>query len=172
LPITLSTPVLYYVIFFSVLILSGLLIFRRVRRLAQERQLKVKLRDYQSPLAPDAQIYRSLRLAEKAGYPLPDLEKAFKIYLLRSYQVPFFDLTEAAAMAYFKRQWPQLKEMRISASKILSEISDLKAKSAIAINQQGQGEEKNDLNELLQKIFRFIDQTEKVLSQNTRGGEE
>jgi len=149
--------------------LSGLLLFLRLRRLAQERELRVKLRDYQSPLAPDTQIYRSLRLAEKAGYPLPDLEKAFKIYLLRSYQVPFFDLTETAAMAYFKRQWPQLKEVRVSAGKILNEFSDLKKKGVGAESEQEK--EKNDHSELLQKIFRFIDQTEKVLSQNTRGGE-
>lgn len=154
LPLTLSTPVSYYVVFLLSLLALGLFIVLQLRRISYERALKNKLRDYQSPLAPDAQIYRAIRLAEKVGYPIADLEKAFKLYLLRRFELPIFDLTESSAMRYFKRRWPHLKELRLSAYKILTELTDLQKKDEVRAEDQA-----NTLS-LIRKIYKFIESTE------------
>lgn len=160
LPITLSTPLSYYIIFLASLLALGLLVFLKLRSLSYEKQLKSKLRDYESPLAPDTQIYRAIRLAEKAGYPMADLEKAFKIYLLRRYEVPMFDLSEAAALKYFKRRWPELKELRLSAYKILTELIDQQKRE-----EGGRKEGSADILSLISKIYKFIETTESKMQQ-------
>lgn len=155
LPIGIHIP-LYYYLLLTVLILlvAGFSIYR-IRRSMYYKKLKEKLTTHSSPLEPDTQFYRSIRLSEKAGYPLEQIEKAFRLYNLRAYQLPMFDLTNERITKYFRRNFPEQKSTRQNLNKILGEFEALQTHRDLSVA---------DKNEFVKKLHRYVS-THKGLDQ-------
>ncbi len=147
LPIGIPTPLYYYLLLaLMILLLAGYSAYR-VRRSIYYKKLKEKLTKHNSPLEPDTQFYRSIRLAEKAGYPLEQVEKAFRLYNLRAYQLPMFDLTNERISKYFRRNLPQHKITRQNLNKILSEFEELHKHRELSVA---------DRSEFIKKLHRYV----------------
>jgi hypothetical protein len=152
-PITLSVPMSYYIIILSVVVFTCLYSFFKIKRLNYYRKLKEKLAVHDSPTDPDVQFYRSVRLSEKQSYPLKSLEEAFRLFCLRTYEIPLFDLSDEKAVSYFKHNSPALKAERLQLQKALQEFITLKA--------QEQNLEFEDKNEFVKKLYRFVEQSKR-----------
>lgn len=147
LPIGIHTPVYYYLVLaFVIILLAGYSAYR-IRRNIYYKKLKEKLTKYNSPLEPDTQFYRSIRLAEKAGYPLEQVEHAFRLYNLRAYQLPMFDLNNARILKYFRRNFPQNKNTRQNLNKILGEFEELHKNRELSVS---------DRSEFIKKLHRYV----------------
>ena len=149
LPISIATPVYYYLLL-TAFILSGVVyaIFK-AKRLSYYRKLKEKLNDYNSPVAPDTQFYKSIRIAEKTDYPLEQIEKAFRLYNLRAYQLPLFELTNERILRYFKRNFPQYKSTRSQLIKLLGELEDMQKHSHTLTLM--------DKQEFIKRLYRYVE---------------
>lgn len=147
LPIGIHTPLYYYLMLTLLILLIAGYSAYRVRRSIYYKKLKEKLTKHSSPLEPDTQFYRSIRLAEKAGYPLEQVEKAFRLYNLRAYQLPMFDLTNERISKYFRRNFPQYKNTRQSLNKILGEFEELQKQRELL---------EADRNEFIKKLHRYV----------------
>lgn len=159
LPLSLSWPAFYFFMLFGFILTISVLsavLFWRHRRM---KKLISGLKQYESSLEPDLQFYRTLRLLEKQGYPLAEVEKCFKLFVVRAFQVPFFELSIPQALGFFKKRYPQFKKTRASVERLLNDfeiIQNNKTKSDL-----------NNIQELVQKLYRFIDsqETQVVLKQ-------
>jgi hypothetical protein len=108
-----------------------------------------RLKNFDSPLPADSQFYKELRKSEKKDYPMSELERLSKVYILRSYKVPIFELSSRAVIGYIKKTKPRLKSERRLIFNLLKDIDLLK---------------KNDNFEKRKKfvdqMYRFVDLTE------------
>ena len=147
LPIGIHIPLSYYLLLSLLVVLLAGYSTYRVRRNIYYKKLKEKLTKHSSPLEPDTQFYRSIRLAEKAGYPLEQVEKAFRLYNLRTYQLPMFDLTNERILKYFRRNFPQHKSTRQNLNKILGEFEELQKNRELSVS---------DRNEFIKKLHRYV----------------
>jgi hypothetical protein len=150
LPLSIAVPALYYFIVLLVVVVVTGLVVLRARRLSYYRKLKLKLKQYNSPVDPDTQFYKSIRQAEKLDYPLEKVESAFRLYVLRSYNLPLFDLSDERVARYFKRNYPAHKSTRASLKKLLSEFEELRKKPSTALSTE-------DKREFVKKLYRFVD---------------
>jgi hypothetical protein len=148
LPISFAVPLSYYLYFAGLVVLILLFFILKARRLNYYRKLKNKLNQYNSPVDPESQFYRSVRTAEKHGYPLSELEKAFKLYNLRSYRLPLFDLSNERAIRYFKRNYPEHKEARLQLQRLLGEFESLNQIPDVDNERK---------TELVKKLYRYVD---------------
>jgi hypothetical protein len=130
------------------------LLINRVRRAARFARLIADLQQYRSSMTPDMQFYKTLRQEEKQGYPLVPLENAFRLYVLRTFQVPMFALNNRQILQFFKKRKPAFKTERQQLDRLLSEFEELK-KSKIEISPE-------DKSELLHKMYRFVDRTQNL----------
>ena len=147
LPIGIHTPLYYYLLLtLMILLLAGYSAYR-IRRNIYYKKLKEKLTKYNSPIEPDTQFYRSVRLAEKAGYPLEQVEKAFRLYNLRAYQLPMFELNNERILKYFRRNYPQHKNTRQNLNKILGEFEELHKHHELSVP---------DKSEFIKKLHRYV----------------
>ncbi len=147
LPIGIHTPLYYYLLLSLVILLLAGYSAYRVRRSIYYKKLKEKLTKYNSPLEPDTQFYRSIRLAEKADYPLEQVENAFRLYNLRAYQLPMFDLNNERISKYFRRNFPQHKNTRQNLNKILGEFEELHKHRELSVS---------DRSEFIKKLHRYV----------------
>lgn len=148
-PISIAIPYYYYVIVVVAVLVVGLFAVFRLKRISYYRQLKAKLKMYSSPVDPDMQFYKTVRQAEKLEYPIDKLEQAFKLYNVRAYQLPMFDLPNDRVMKYFKRNYPQHKNTRLVLHKILGEFEELQKKSKDISFVEKQ--------EFVKKLYRYVD---------------
>lgn len=149
LPMVMSVPPLYYFLLLAGVILLAVAVWRRARKFAYYRDLKNKISSYGSPISPDSQFYKNIRAAEKNDYPLAKLDEAFRLYVLRAYQLPMFDLNNAKILKYFKHTLPAQKEARSALQKILAEFEEL---------QKRQDVEALDRAAFVKKLYRFVEQ--------------
>lgn len=152
-PVSLSIPLSYFIIVLAAVVLTGLYTFFKVKRLNYYRKLKEKLAVHESPTDPDVQFYRSVRASEKLGYPLLSLEQAFRLFCLRTYDLPMYDLSDEKVIRYFKHNSPSLKTERIQLQKILEEF--------VALKVQEKNLEFETKNEFVRKLYRFVEQSKK-----------
>lgn len=147
-PLTIAVPTSYYFYALGVVAAFVLYLIIKGRRLNYYRKLKNKLTEYNSPVDPESQFYRAVRSAEKQGYPIEELENAFRLYSLRSYQLPLFDLTDARVIRYFRRNYPEHKEARVQLQKLLGEFEVLKQAQMVNDERKSQ---------LVKKMYKFVD---------------
>jgi hypothetical protein len=102
-------------------------------------------------LDPDTQFYRSMRQLEKLSYPPAELERAFRLYVLRSYDLPMFDLSNQKILKYCRHQHPRLKAMRLQLAKILEDFDSLKA---VAVEPGAQAVE---IATLVERLYKFVE---------------
>lgn len=148
-PVSIQIPVYYFIFVIAVVVLVALFTVFRFKRISYYRKLKAKLKNYSSPLEPDMQFYKSVRMAEKLEYPVDKLEQAFRLYNLRAYQLPLFDLSNDRVMKYFKRNYPQYKSTRLVLHKLLGEFEELNKKSKDLSFQEKQ--------DFVKKLYRYVD---------------
>lgn len=153
LPIKMNFPILYWV--FLALVILGLLIFIsvKVRRFLYYKSLKNELKNYESAIDPDTQFYRTLRSLEKKVYPLSELERAFRLYCLRTYQIPSFVLSDEKLIKYFKHNLPGEQKVRLQLQKLLGEFEQFR--------NVPQTWEEADRADFIKKLYRFVDQHKK-----------
>lgn len=154
-PLRLEWPALYFILAVAaaVLLLVGLIF--QLRRAARFAKLIADLKEYNSSIEPDLQFYKSLRVLEKQNYPIPELEKSFRLYVLRAFGVPMFVLNQRQIINFLKKRKPQFKVERQQIDKLLSEFEEISKKNSAEIK----AEEKQ---ELIHKMYRFVDRTQNV----------
>jgi hypothetical protein len=148
-PLALNVPLAYWLYLAGAILLVAVYLIIKGKRLAYYSKLKAGLVKYSSPVEPDTQFYKAVRAAEKAGYPLEQLEKAFRLYNVRAYKLPLFELPDEKIQRYFRRNYPEQKNTRIALQKILNEFSELAAKKESVAPEQK--------NELVKKIYRYVE---------------
>lgn len=148
LPIRITTPSYYYfsIIFFVLsMILFGVF---KLKRFLYYKKLREKLLEYNSPVAPDTQFYKAIRSAEKEHFPIEQIEKAFRLYNLRTYQLPVFELPNNQLIRYFKRNFPGHIQTRNSLSKLLEEFEELGKRDGLTLYEK---------NEFIKKLYRYVE---------------
>ncbi|OFZ30125.1 MAG: hypothetical protein A2622_09760 [Bdellovibrionales bacterium RIFCSPHIGHO2_01_FULL_40_29] len=153
-PMPLAWPMAYTLIGVTVLVLMVGLAVYSLRRRYRYRQLIAKLKDYESSMDPDLQFYKAIRKSEPTGMPLKDLNQAFRMYVLRRFQIPMFDLKPASVIRFFKKTHPWLKKERLELKKILEDFAVAKDAG-------------DDKKLLLQKIYHFVDRAEELLKKGS-----
>ncbi|AGH95101.1 hypothetical protein [Pseudobdellovibrio exovorus] len=151
LPIGMGMPVLYWVLAAFVLISAVYLIWAYVTRINYYRQLKEGLKNYSSPLTPEDQFYKAMRMAEKKEFPLDEVERAFRVYVLRQYSLPMFELTDKRILRYFKHNFPRYKKVRQELQKILQEFETYRGLAQTDLNS-----DLNSKNIFIKKLYKFI----------------
>ncbi len=146
-PLRLAWPISYTFIFVGVIIALLFSMAWTIRKRYRYRQLLAKLKNYESLTPPDLQFYKSIRQAEISGLPVNDLENAFRLYILRRFNVPAFDLKNASLLRFFKKNNPWLKKERLEIKKILEDIQSL-------------GETEPEKKLVIQKMYHFVDSAE------------
>jgi len=134
-----------------VLLSSALYIFLRGLRW---RRIMKSMDQYSSAVAPDIQYYKEIRRLEKKDYPIDAVAHAYKLYIVRSYQVPLFQVSAREATKILKKKWPRLKTER---RQIFNSIKDLD------LLQQ-----KNDFDKrkkMVEQTYRLVDRTEELKAQ-------
>lgn len=147
LPLKLSWPVNYSLIAAGVVLAVLVIFVWNIRKRFRYRQLLRKLKDYEASVAPDLQFYKSIRKAELNGFKMPELETAFRLYILRRYNVPSFDLKNPSLLRFMKKNSPWLKKERLELKKILSDI-------------QSTADTDPEKKMLVKKMYQFVDSSE------------
>lgn len=154
-PLKISWPTSYLIVLLALIATLVALVVWNIRKRYRYRQLMAKLNDYQSSIEPDMQFYRSIRRAETSGYQTADLDKSFRLYVARRYNVPAFDLRNPSLLRFFKKNNPWLKKERLELKKILEDLTDIK-------------DTETEKKLLTQKMYQFVDKTETLLSRSSR----
>lgn len=150
LPLEIGTPVLYYVLLFFSVAAFVTWLWVYLKRINYYRQLKENLKSYSSPLTPEDQFYKSLRAAEKKDYPIEDVERALRVYVLRQYSLPMFELSDKKVLRYFRYNFPKYKKARQELQRVLQEFENFR------------GPLKNDLaakSAFVKKLYKFVQLT-------------
>ncbi len=148
-PLSIPIPSLYLFSLAGFLLLFLSVIVLKVRQTTQLRELKKKLKQYDSPVAPDTQFYKSIRSAEKNEFNFVEIQKAFLLYNVRSYKIPLFELDKRKAIQFFKNEHPSLKKTRQELHKFLNELAEY-------VNRQSEIS-KSDKEELVRKMYRYVE---------------
>lgn len=147
LPLKLSWPVNYSLIIVGVVIAVLVVFIWNIRKRYRYRQLLAKLKDYEATVTPDLQFYKSIRKAELNSFKMSELDNAFRLYILRRYNVPAFDLKNPSLLRFMKKNSPWLKKERLELKKILSDI-------------QSTSDTETEKKALIKKMYQFVDSSE------------
>ncbi len=132
------------------LTIIGVLLFSFFRQLRWRRIMK-SMDQYTSPVSADVQYYKEIRKLEKKEYPIDDIARAYKLYIVRRYEVPLFDVSQREAMTIFKKKWPRLKMER---KQIFNSLKDLDLLH-----------KKNDFEKrkkMVEQTYKLVDHTEEL----------
>lgn len=154
LPISLSWPAYYLTGLIGIILIAIGVIGWIMQRRWKYIRLIAKLKDYDGPTSADRQFYKAIRQAEIKGYPLKDVEHAFRFYITRAYQIPALDLRDRGLLSFFKRRNPWLKKERLELKKILEDFRSLEKLPEAQLEQEKKS--------FIQKLYRFVDHAEDV----------
>ena len=133
---SLHWPMAYTLIFAAlvlVLIIQAIMLAARSQRW---KQLAEVVKAYDSVQTPDNQFYKTIREIEKKDYPIAEIEKAAKVYILRRFSVPIFNLSLKETIAFIKKRHPQLKEQRRQVYNIVKDIEILAKDPSLTTEQK------------------------------------
>ncbi len=164
LPALLSWPLFYTLIILGISLLFLAMVAWVIQRRLYYRKLVAKLKDYDSSVPRDLQFYKAVRSSEASPNPLQDLEYAFRLFILRAYKIPAFDLKDNELISYFKKVNPWFKKERLEIKKILSDIQLVQLKSKELQSQEFDSLKKS----LTQKMYLFADRTEELLKRTEK----
>ena len=152
-PFNIAIPFSYYATILSALIVLSVYSFLKIKRFYFYRKLKENLAVHASPTEPDVQFYRTVRDCEKRLYPVGSLEQAFRLYCLRTYEIPMYNLSDEKIIRYFKHNSPERKPERLHLQKILQEFA--------ALRLQEKNLDLETKNEFVKKLYRFVEQSKR-----------
>lgn len=141
-----------YTLIFAALILAVIVqaIMLAARSQRWKRLAEVVLA-YDSVQAPDNQFYKTIREIEKKDYPIAEIEKATKVYILRRFRVPIFNLDLKETISFIKKRHPQLKELRRQVYNIVKDIELLSKDANITTEQK---------TKFIRRFYEFINRCE------------
>ena len=175
-------PLFYGIVVASMIAVVVGLILIGVNRRRYWRKLELGLREYDSPLAPDSQAYRTLRVIEKSIRQLDkntdqkivsethsQLQNCIYLYILRRYQVPIFQLKNMASNrklnSFLKARWPRLKNQRRQIFHFMNDLS--------ALQIVNPAEQNASMQKIMKRFYEFIESSEtlfkSVADRNRRG---
>lgn len=146
-------PMAYTLIFAGLIlavIIQAILLAARTQRW---KRLAEVVKAYDSVQTPDNQFYKTIRELEKKDFPIVDVEKAAKTYILRRFSVPIFNLTLSETVAFIKKRHPQLKEQRRQVYNIVKDIEILAKDPSITTDQK---------TKFIGRFYEFITRCEAV----------
>lgn len=147
----LQWPMAYTLIFAALIlavIIQAILIAARSRRW---KQLADVVKAYDSVQTPENQFYKTIRELEKKNYPIADIEKAAKVYILRRFSVPIFNLNLKETISFIKKRHPQLKEQRRQVYNIVKDIEILAKDANLSTEQK---------TKFISRFYEFISKCE------------
>lgn len=153
-PMNLHWPLIYTALAAAAVVLFLVGLIYQLRRAARYARLIADLQQHKSSVSADLQFYKSLRSLEKQGYPTEELEKAFRLYVLRVFGVPMFVLSHRQILNFLKKRKRTFKAERQQIDVLLSEFEEA-AKKKIHFSEA----EKSDL---VKKVYRFVDRTQNI----------
>ncbi len=141
-----------YTLIFAALILAVIVqaIMLAARSQRWKRLAEVVLA-YDSVQAADNQFYKTIREIEKKDYPIAEIEKAAKVYILRRFGVPIFNLDLKETISFIKKRHPQLKELRRQVYNIVKDIELLSKDANITTEQK---------TKFIRRFYEFINRCE------------
>lgn len=126
-----------YTIIFAVMVLAVIIqAIALAARTQRWKQLAAVVQSFDSIQEPDNQFYKTIRELEKKDYPIAEIEKAAKVYILRRFSVPIFNLDLRETVAFIKKRHPQLKEQRRQVYNIVKDIELLAKEKELSTEQK------------------------------------
>lgn len=108
-----------------------------------------RLKQHDSPLLPDSQFYKEIRKSEKKEFLILDLEKILKLYILRRYRVPIFELSNRQTIILIKKTYPRLKNERRQIFNLFKDMEALKKTNTF-----------DQRKKFVEHCYRFVEVTE------------
>lgn len=141
-----------YTLIFAALVLAVIVqaIMLAARSQRWKRLAEVVLA-YDSVQAADNQFYKTIREIEKKDYPIAEIEKAAKVYILRRFSVPVFNLDLKETISFIKKRHPQLKEQRRQVYNIVKDIEILSKDANLTTEQK---------TKFISRFYEFISRCE------------
>lgn len=124
---------LIFAVFVFVIIAQAVMTALRAQRW---KQLAHVVQSFETAQEPDNQFYKTIRDLEKKDYPIDEIERAVKIYILRRFHVPIFNLNLKETVAFIKKRHPQLKEQRRQVYNIVKDIEILSKEQGLSNEQK------------------------------------
>ena len=144
-------PMAYTLMFVALVlavIIQAILLAARSQRW---KQLAASVDSFDTALEPDNQFYKVIREIEKKDYPINEIERASKVYILRRFRVPIFELNLKDTVAFIKKRHPQLKEQRRQVYNIIKDIELLSKEKELTTEQK---------TKFIKRFYEFISRCE------------
>lgn len=123
-PVTLPFPIGYFGPPFAILVILLIFALRMFLRRRQRRRLLERMREYEGTLPPLSEYHQKMRwLRRESGLDtdkelthaeniaaLREVDRAFRIFLIRRFRWPAFDWSERTLLGEFKRERKKLYE--------------------------------------------------------------
>ncbi len=155
---SLHWPMAYTVIFAALILAVIVQAIMLAARSQRWKRLAEVVLAYDSVQAADNQFYKTIREIEKKDYPIAEIEKAAKVYILRRFSVPIFNLDLKETISFIKKRHPQLKELRRQVYNIVKDIEILSKDANITTEQK---------TKFIRRFYEFINRCEATAK--TRG---
>lgn len=144
-PWTLSLPLWIWLAAFLTVVLFVYFTVRKLRRMSQRRRMLENLKLHKTALPPLYQFYRDARQLRRRLHTLKneaelkqiseDLEKEFRLFVLRQFQVPAMEWSNRAILEDLRRRHRKTYARGADAlRKTLRELEKLKARQNIGVN--------------------------------------
>lgn len=144
-------PMAYTLIFAALVLAVIAQAIYLAARTQRWKQLKAVVDTFASAQEPDNQFYKTIRELEKKDYPINEIERAAKIYILRRFSVPIFNLNLKETVAFIKKRHPQLKEQRRQVYNIVKDIELLTKEKELTTEQK---------TKFINRFYEFISRCE------------
>lgn len=133
---SLHWPISYTLIFAALILAIIIQAIMLAARAQRWKRLREVVKSFESVQTPENQFYKTVRALEKKDYPMDDIDRAAKVYILRRFQVPIFDLPLKETVSFIKKNYPQLKEQRRQIYNIIKDLDILKKENQLTTDQK------------------------------------
>lgn len=145
-PMPISIPLSWWFMLAGAIVLAGLLVFWRVRRRLQRRELMKKLEEHDSALSPAAEFYTKMRKLRRdhvlfsggetaetdTALVVRELERMFRTFFMRRFELPALDWNDGTLIRAFKREHRRAAEdVGSDLKKLLKEFGAAKSASRV-----------------------------------------
>lgn len=148
---SLHWPMAYTLIFAALVLAVIIQAIMLAARSQRWKALTEVVKAFDSVQAADNQFYKTIREIEKKSYPIAEIEKAAKVYILRRFSVPIFNLDLKETISFIKKRHPQLKELRRQVYNIIKDIELLAKDPNITTEQK---------TKFISRFYEFISRCE------------
>lgn len=148
---SLHWPMAYTLIFAALVLAVIIQAIMLAARSQRWKALTEVVLAFDSVQAADNQFYKTIREIEKKNYPIAEVEKAAKVYILRRFSVPIFNLDLKETISFIKKRHPQLKEQRRQVYNIVKDIEILSKDANLTTEQK---------TKFISRFYEFISRCE------------